>query len=589
MCGIAGIFGSGWRPEQLSAMQRAQTHRGPDAEGIYIDPTGMCGLSHNRLSIIDLSDAGRQPFTSFDNRYRIVLNGEIYNYVELKRELRAEFDFRTQTDTEVLLAAYIKWGANCLSKLIGMFAFVIWDERSRTAFGARDRFGVKPLYFHLGKDSSLFFASEIKAIHAAGVVPEPDTLAWANYLVHGTADRGRETFWREVESLPAGHSFTWRSGRFDLAKWYDLADNVGSEFDDRPDSEVEEEYFSLLKENVRLRFRADVPVAINLSGGLDSSILLGLVHSIEKPEQGVTAYTFATGDDRYDELPWVQSMLAKTHHPHMVARLSPHEVPDLASDVQFVADEPYGGLPTIAYAKLFETARANGTVVLLDGNGMDEQWAGYDYYLPQNRDRSSLVQGSRDPFTRPNTLAREFRELASPPTYRGAFPDSLRNLQYRDLYFTKIPRAMRFNDRISMRSSTELREPFLDHRLFELSFRQPVERKIANGQGKALVRRIAQKFLPQNIATAPKRPMQTPQREWLRGPLRDWATDRIDDAFSGFGGDWLDRSLVTLEWKGFCEGNSDNSFYVWQWITLGLMGNLTKSGRRVNSPELSLV
>lgn len=570
MCGVVGIFGKDWTINQLEAMIAIQNHRGPDASGIYVDPSKTAGLGHNRLSIIDLSEAGRQPMESLDGNYKIVFNGEIYNYLELRRELESEFNFRTKTDTEVLIAAYQKWGANCLDHLIGMFSLIIWDENKKTAFVARDRFGVKPLYYHQKNDGTIFLASEIKTIHSAGIIREPNSKSWANYLGYGITDGGKDTFWKEIFALPAGHLLTWKDGKTTISRWYDLAEKAKGEFDTRSDVEVQEEYLELMKESVKLRFRADVPVGINLSGGLDSSTLLGLVHALEKEESSVQAYTFTCGDERYDELPWVRQMLEKTEHPLNITTLNVEDVPRIAADVKYYQDEPFGGFPTLAYAKLFEQARKNGTIVLLDGNGMDEQWAGYDYYQSLNGNQPSIVQGSKEKPVRPECLTPEFLATAKPLEFPNVFPDKLRNTQYRDACLTKIPRAMRYNDRISMRSSTELREPFLDHRLFELAFRQPVERKIADGVRKKMLRQIVKKLLPNGVVEAPKRPLQTPQREWLRDELRDWANDCIENACTNFGNVWLDEKSVKQEWKKFCNGASDNSFYIWQWIELGL-------------------
>lgn len=571
MCGIAAIFGNDWQPHQLEAMQTAQRHRGPDAEGLYLDPQKLCGLSHNRLSIIDLSEAGRQPLQSADGRFQIILNGEVYNYLELRHELESEFVFRTQTDTEVVLAAYQKWGAALLDRLIGMFALVIWDEREKTAFAARDRFGVKPFYYHLKDDGTLFLSSEIKALHAAGAPREPNPPIWASYLAFGLTDHSAETFWQQIYALPAGHFLTWKNGITRFSRWYDLAEKTTGDFDARSEAEVQEEYLALMKESVRLRFRADVPVGINLSGGVDSSSLLGLVHSLEKEESSVTAYTFTCDDERYDELPWVRQMLAKTAHPLVVATLRAADVPALAAEVQSFQDEPFGGFPTLAYARLFEEARKNGTIVLLDGNGMDEQWAGYDYYQSLNGHPPSVVQGVTEKPVRAECLTPEFRALAKSFKFPEVFADKLRNAQYRDTRFTKIPRAMRFNDRVSMRSGTELREPFLDHRLFEIAFRQPAERKIAGGTRKKMLREMVKRLLPESLVEAPKRPLQTPQREWLRGELREWADDCIETACQNFAGRWLDAKEVRREWENFCRGASDNSFYVWQWISLSLL------------------
>jgi asparagine synthase (glutamine-hydrolysing) len=556
-----------------------QRHRGPDGSDIYLDPNGLAGLGHTRLKIIDLSEAGRQPMSDPTGRYYLVFNGEIYNYLELRQELESSYRFRTRTDSEVLLAAYAKWGESCLDRLIGMFAFAIWDRRKRSLFAARDRFGVKPLHYHERLDGTLILASEIKALHAAGVPPCADEATWASYLTTGLSDHLGCSFWEGIQVLPPGHMLRWRLGQLRISRWYDLADRIGEDLDLRPVETVKEEYLELLKHSVRMRFRSDVPVGINLSGGLDSSTLLGLVQAEQGQDSEVKAFTFYTGDPSYDELPWVRQMLQQTKHPHVTCRLMASDVPALARSVQAFQEEPFGGLPTLAYARLFERAREEGVIVLLDGHGMDEQWGGYDYYAKPNGTSSHLpVQGASESATRPDCLVPEFRDLADSLSLPKAFPDRLRNLQYRDTRFTKIPRALRFNDRISMRSSTELREPFLDHRLFELAMRQPADRKISNGTTKLLLRQITERLLPQGITEAPKRPLQTPQREWLRGPLRNWADGEIEGALSIYGGAWFDREAVRKVWQAYCAGNGDNSFFVWQWISLGL---ITKKGAAV--------
>ena len=574
MCGIAGIAGTGWREDALEAMVSAQTHRGPDARGIYVSPRRAAALGHNRLSILDLSDAGRQPISTADGRLWLVFNGEIYNYLELKRTL-ADYPYRSATDSEVILAAYERWGLDCLEHFIGMFAFALWDEREQRLFVARDRFGVKPLVYHQNLDGTLFVASEIRALHAAGVPAAADERAWATYLTHGLSDHTERTFWKGIASLPPGWAMTWQAGAVHRWAWYDLAARVGGEFDTRSADDVQDEYLALLEESVRFRFRADVPVGINLSGGLDSATLLGLVHRVQGEDSDVTAFTFVTGDSRYDELPWVTQMLAHTAHPSVICALEPHEVPDLALSVQAHEAEPFGGLPTIAYARLFERARESGVKVLLDGQGMDEQWAGYDYYANAlGGTPAGFVQGTREKPVRPECLVAEFRDLATPFQPPQPFTDALRNVQYRDARYTKIPRALRFNDRVSMRSSTELREPFLDHRLFELALRQPQERKIENGTRKWLLRRVAGTLLPGGIVEAPKRPVQTPQREWLAGELRDWATDLIEHGLRSSGAAWMQPGRVRDEWRRYCHGHRDNSFFVWQWISIGLLASM---------------
>jgi asparagine synthase (glutamine-hydrolysing) len=528
-------------------------------------------MGHNRLSIIDLSDAGLQPMLDRSGHVRIVFNGELYNYLELRAQL-SDYPYRSQTDTEVVLAAYERWGEACLDRFIGMFAFLIWDDRKRRLFAARDRFGVKPLYYHDREDGTLLLASEIKALHAAGVNIAPDPGTWATYLAEGLYDHSERTFWTGIKALPAGHSLVWQDGKTSISCWYDLAERSGREFDERPVEQVKEEYLSLLAESVLLRFRSDVPVGINLSGGVDSSILLRLVHQVQGSASDIKAFTFITGDERYDELSWVTQMLERTRHPLFICPLKPDDVPRLAETVQSHQDEPFGGLPTLCYARLFERARQEGVIVLLDGQGMDEQWGGYDYYAPARSGAgTTFVQGTKESPVRAECLTPEFSAMSEPFAPRQPFPDRLRNMQYRDIRYTKIPRALRFNDRISMRSSTELREPFLDHRLLELALRQPPGRKILDGSHKWLLRQMANQLLPQGIVKAPKRALQTPQREWLRGPLRGWATDTIEQALSVYGGTWLDKDKVRAACRNYFAAGSDNSFYIWQWASLELM------------------
>ncbi len=570
MCGISGWAGTGWKRDHLDAMVAALSHRGPDDTGFYVDSSGTIGLGHNRLSILDLSAAGHQPMTDSTGRLHLVFNGEIYNYLELRAEL-PDYPYQSQTDSEVLLAAYQRWGEACLDHFVGMFAFILWDEEKQRLFAARDRFGIKPLFYHLKPDGDLLLASEIKALHAAGVDPEPDPAAWAAYLADGLYHHSERTFWAGVQSLPPGGKLTWQAGKLTVSRWYNLAEKV-SETDTRPVDVVMEEYLALLEQSVAFRFRSDVPVGINLSGGLDSSVLLSLVHLIQGPESDVKAFTFVTGDPAYDETPWVQQMLAQTRHPSILCQLTAGDVPALAESVQYHEDEPFGGMPTLAYARLFERARAEGVIVLLDGNGMDEQWAGYDYYQSALQGKSAgLVQGTKEKPVRPECLMPDFAAQAEKFSFPVASPDPVRNLQVRDIVYTKIPRATRFNDRISMRVSTELREPFLDHRLVELALRQPVERKIQGETRKVLLRKLAARLAPSGVVEAPKRPLQTPQREWLRGPLVKWTEARIETAIHAYGGTWLNADNVHAAWQDYLRGGSDNSFYVWQWVSLGLL------------------
>ncbi len=564
MCGIAGIIGNGNFKPALLEMLHAQKHRGPDATGLYED-AGHAVLGHNRLSIIDLSEDANQPFADASGRYVMVFNGEVYNYLELKDEL-ADYPFRTQCDTEVLLAAYIKWGKECLGRFNGMFSFAIWDNREKTLFAARDRFGVKPFYYHFDQ-GTFYFASEIKSLFAAGIRKLPEEKAWASFLAFGSYGMPDETFWEGIRQLPGGNWLTFADGKLQSGQWYDFVSAVGRQPSGLSYGEAKEHYLGLLRNSVRLRFRADVPVGFNISGGLDSSVLLAMVNDYAGSPKNIKAYTFYTGHPDYDELPWVEMMISATGNPLEKVLLNSKEVPGLARLMAHHQDEPFGGIPTLAYSQLFKTARSQGTIVLLDGQGMDEQWAGYDYYT---KNIDSVVQGVAASPLRPGVLSPEFLSHAQKPDYPKPFDDAMLNLQYRDLFYTKIPRALRFNDRVSMAYSTELREPFLDHNMVEFAFSLPAEYKIRNGVTKKMLREIASEFLAADLVFAPKRPLQTPQREWLAGDLSAFISGQVEAILQSPFARWFDADALRKEWSQYRNGDNQSAFHIWQWANLAL-------------------
>ena len=561
MCGIAGIIGQKASEKDLNKMLLAQKHRGPDFTGTYINKN--VALGHNRLSIIDTSANANQPFISNDKRHILCFNGEIYNYLELKTELQISYDFITVSDTEVLLAAYIEWGESCLHKLNGMFSFSIWDTQENTLFAARDRFGVKPFYYAF-KEDSFYFASEIKTLFAGGIQKKTNDSVWANYFAYGSYGMPNETFWDGVNQLPGGYFLYLKKGKIKTKRWYVFEEEIKKHQQSLSFEEVKTIYKNLLEDSIKLRFRSDVPIGFNVSGGLDSSTLLALVNKNEKGKN-INAYTFYTNNSNYDELPWVEALLKHTKNPLQKVRFDANQVKEFSNTISSYQDEPFGGVPTMAYAEIFKTARKDGVIVLLDGQGMDEQWAGYDYYLKQN---DSLIQGvNKSPF-KPKILNDEFLKRAKKPEYPKPFDDDLLNLQFRDLFYTKIPRALRFNDRISMANSTELREPFLDYRLVEFAFAQPLSYKIKDGIQKYLLRSLTSEYLSDTITYAPKRPLQTPQREWLATDLKDWVQLKIDSLKNV---DWFNEALLEDELNYYFNENQDNSFHIWQWINTSLL------------------
>lgn len=595
MCGFAGFFGAGAGRADLWGAARALEHRGPDDFGFHEDGLGRARLAHRRLSVVGLGSEGRQPMAGGPGgRLRIVFNGEIYNYLELRRELSGGdwgFRFGTGTDTEVLLAAWRAWGPGCLDRLIGMFAFAVWDEAEGALFAARDRFGVKPLYAHEPAEGGVWLASEIRALHAAGLRVSADEGAWSDYLGRGLYDHdpGR-TFWRGARAVPAGGWLRWEcdagaerggAGRLTEGRWYDAAAAAkGAGPDDRSDGEVDEELGELLRDSVRLRFRADVPVGVCLSGGLDSSLLLGLA-ARERGGGELFAFHFACGDERYDETPWVREAAAHIGGARLeVSTLDARGAAESAGAAARAQGEPFGGIPTLGMGRVHARARELGVVVLLDGNGLDEGWGGYETYrraeVPGEGAGGALaIQGARSSGAWPEVLRGDFAGLGAGLAEERPFGERVADLRYRDLTRTKIPRAMRFADRASMEHSRELREPFLDHRIVELGLRQPAVRLIEGDRGKMPARRAARGLLPAGVGEAPKRAVQTPQREWLRGPLADWAEGMIEAALGGGGPiparEWCDPDRVRARWRAFREGEGDNGFPPWQWINIGLL------------------
>ena len=568
MCGIVGVIGKKAKKDVLLKMTNTQKHRGPDYTGTWIDEH-IC-LGHNRLSIIDLSENANQPFQDKEKRFQLIFNGEIYNYQELKKEL--DYDFVTSSDTEVLLAAYIKWGKDCLHRLNGMFSFAIWDSKEKMLFAARDRFGVKPFYYHQSKDT-FYFSSEIKSLHAANIIRKPNKKVWANYFSFGSYGLPQETFWENINQLPGGHFLEFDNNFLKIEKWYFFEKEIEKHAKKLTYNEVKTKYVELLKDSIKLRFRADVSVGFNVSGGLDSSALLAFVN-LQEGKENIKAFTFYTNDNRYDELPWVEEMISLTKSPLNKVLLKVDEVECLTKKISFHQDEPYGGIPTLAYSEIFKNARKENVLVLLDGQGMDEQWAGYDYYL--KNDNENIIQGvQKSPFKK-EVLSKEMLDLAKKTIYPKPFKDDLLNKQYRDLFYTKIPRALRFNDRISMAYSTELREPFLDYRLVEFAFAQPLEYKIKNGVQKKMLRDIVSEYLSDSISYAPKRPLQTPQREWLGNELEKFVTDLLGNIGDSEFSSWFDIEKLKLEWQKYLDGDNQSSFHIWQWLSLSMCIDNTK-------------
>ena len=613
MCGIAGILGpvgSGTAP------LRSLAHRGPDDSGwVAHSPHGIHAPSHSlllhrRLSILDLTAAGHQPMATADGAQTIVFNGEIYNYRELRDELaRLGCVFHTQTDTEVLLQAYVTWGPACLRRLIGMFAFAIHDERRRMLFLARDFFGIKPLYYVQSGTGVFAFASEIKAL--VDWLPlkrsvNPQRLY--EYLRFGRTDHHADTLWSEIRQMPSAHylevPFDRPNAGEPVRYWHLPTDEPLDISFDEAAQQVREKFL----QNIRLHLRSDVPVGAALSGGIDSSAIVCAMRLVA-PQAELHAISFIADDPAVSEEKWVD--LVARHAGATVHKV--YANPDtLRADFDhliYTQDEPFGSTSMYAQYCVFRHARAQGIKVMLDGQGADEMLAGYHAFLPARL--GSLVRQGR--WIEACRFARRASQL---PGMRGAMrlwlqagrlllpsigarmasrwlmPDWLnaRWFQDRDVSFasttgvrqrdmmreelrqmvgaTSLPMLLRFEDRNSMASSIESRLPFLTPDLAELLLRLPEEHILGwDGTSKNVFRHAMRGIVPDAILDRrDKIGFATPEHRWLK-TMRPWVDETLASERA--------RSIAALnlpamqrDWEAVLAGRARFDFRIWRWVNL---------------------
>jgi asparagine synthase (glutamine-hydrolysing) len=606
MCGIAGMTGPQANDQTVIRMTDAQQHRGPDGFGYWSAP-GVA-LGHRRLKIIDLSEAGRQPMRTPDGRYTIIYNGEVYNYRELRDEL-PPITYRSQSDTEVILHAYAHWGPSCLDHFIGMYAFAIWDAQERELFCARDRIGIKPFYY-AQRDGCFLFSSEIRGLLAADVPRAVNERVLYDFLARDFYEHNDETFFAGICKLPPGHWMIVRDGQpGQPQRYWDLGQEVERLAVSSDPREREDVLLALCADAVDLHLRSDVPVGVALSGGLDSATLLALLDKTHPDPTRVEAFSFTFADPTYSERPYVEAMAQATGRRAHFAEVSAQDFVNTAEQFTTSQEEPFAGAPISAYSICFKLARQHDFIVIMDGSGIDEGLAGYDRFRPalwadlfaqgqwsdleaelsasaittpaQRKLALDQMHAAAQPYAdvgrgqdlttsvRPDCLNPAFAETAHTPIpdFERPFPDHLRSLMYREVRYTKLPRALRFRDRLSMAVGTELRPPFLDHRLLAYQFALPAEDRIHRGVSKAILRRAASRLLPDAVRLASKRSVQTPQREWFRGELQNWVRERIDTP-SFWQRGWIDPTKGRQAMEAFFRGEGNNSFFLWQWINL---------------------
>jgi asparagine synthase (glutamine-hydrolysing) len=621
MCGIAGIFhletAKPVEPARIERMCDAIAHRGPDGQGIWTAP-GV-GLGHRRLSIIDVAGSP-QPMASPDGRAMLIFNGEIYNYRELRQELRASgATFRTDGDSEVILAAWQKWGPECVSRLHGMFAFAIYDMAERTLFLARDRLGVKPLFLAPLSDGSLAFASELKALIAHPLLRrEVDPLAIEDYLTWGYVPDTRSIL-KGVSKLPAGHSLLLRCGKPMPVprQWWDVS------FAERRRGKVEDleaELLHYLREAVTSRMVADVPLGAFLSGGVDSSSVVALM--AEASASPVKTCSIGFDVAALDESAYARQVAERFHTDHQARLVSPDDF-QAVDTLAGMFDEPFADASALPTWRVCQLARETVTVAL-SGDGADEAFAGYRRHLFQHgedRLRSVLPAALRGPVFgslgavypkadwaprplrakttllslagdsaqgyaraigvtpaegRETLYSAEFKRLRGDYRAETLVTDLMRDAparsgldraQYADLKVWLPGDILTKVDRASMAVGLEAREPLLDHRLIEFAATLPESVRLRGKQGKWLMKRTMRRYLPDDILYRQKQGFVTPIASWFRGPLAAAAREIGTSAALARTG-WFDTRRLTALADDHCSGTVDNSRILWQLLML---------------------
>jgi asparagine synthase (glutamine-hydrolysing) len=641
MCGITGIFDTRGKREidraVLHRMNETQFHRGPDEGGLHIE-AGV-GLGHRRLSIIDLS-TGQQPLYNEDQSVCVVFNGEIYNYQELIPELQAlGHVFHTRSDTEVIVHAWEAWGEDCVKRFRGMFAFALWDRNRQTIFLARDRLGVKPLFYALLPDGTLLFGSELKSLLAhGGLARDIDPLAVEEYFALGYVAEPRCIF-RQAKKLSPAHTLTIRRGQpmGEPQEYWDVRFSLDSciSFDD-----ARQQLNEKLAESIRLRMMSEVPLGAFLSGGVDSSAVVAIMAGLSADP--VNTCSIAFSDPAFNESEFAK-MVADRYHTNHHTDLVESDDFDLIDTLAWLYDEPYADSSAIPTYRVCQLARKHVTVAL-SGDGGDESFGGYRRYsmhLMEEKMRSALPFGIRRPLF--GTLAKLYpkadwapRVFRAKTTFEGiarssveayfhtmsVIRDPLRTnmysksfkaslggyraidifdrhvakantddplalIQYLDLHTYLVGDINTKVDRASMAHSLEVREPLMDHVLVEWLATLPSSMKIGNRESKYLLKKAMEPLLPNDVLYRPKMGFSVPLARWFRGPLRERAHGTLLSPRVLESG-WFDPDYIRQMLQQHESGARDHSTPIWALLMFDAFLRRVVEGGSVRPPELSV-
>lgn len=608
MCGIAGIINfenNKIKNSRLLSMMQSIRHRGPNDQGIH--ELQNVGLVHTRLSIFDLSAAGHQPMISDCNQFVIVFNGEVYNWPEIRKKLKRK-TWKSKTDTETILYAYIEKGEECLGMFNGMFAFAIYDKKKKKLFAARDRIGIKPFYY--GKlNKEFYFGSEIKALISAGFKKEVSYEAIYDFIRWGLIDHCEQTFFKNIFSLKPGHYLNVDvKGHLEEKRYWDLA-KISL---DKPKinlPEAIEKFRLLLEDAIDLRLRADVKVGSFLSGGVDSSILTS--HLIDKLDnKNVECYTYEFDTGGMGESYYAKNVAKNLGIDNKISTLAFKDVPNYFEKVLWNEEMPITSLRVLAAHKLYEEYK-NGATIILEGHGGDHIGAGFEYYfIPHILDVIEIHgpdKGMKElgkfmriygvekkdylnkffngicslinlgsctqdgtPFIKQECINSELLDTNKPTRvkFEKKFQSNLLSAQYTDMFHHNLPRVLRYADRGSMAVGRETRVPFLDHRLVEFSFSTSAQARINGVTQRYFMREAAKQLLPNNILKQPKRSIVDPQRRWMQKELHEWIMDIFNSkSFKNRG--IFNQTKVIEEYKNYCKQKKPiTGFHIFQYINI---------------------
>jgi asparagine synthase (glutamine-hydrolysing) len=566
MCGIAGLFSFSNEKINKPIINKFindLSHRGPDGHNYWVSDNYDKLLVHTRLSIIDLSNKARQPFISSNGRYIIIFNGEIYNFQKIKDKLRNNI-FKTNSDTEVLLYAYIKYGAECLSMFDGMFSFAIYDKLKKELFCARDPFGIKPFYYTFN-ESFFLFGSELNIFSNLNFFKKNINFrAVSSFLTSEYYENYKNTFYSNIYKIKPGHYIVIKNKKLNEIKYLDSLDIIKKKYFPKSIEEKKNLLFNLVESSIKKSLVSDVKLSIASSGGLDSSILAYIAQ--KNTNYKIETNSFYFEDSKYSEKKFVDKIGSIIQGNIKYIKITPELFSSNLKKIIKINQEPFAGLPIFSYYMCIK--KCNTTKIILDGSGIDEAHFGYKKYLFDN---SNFLLNAQD-----NTLSinkniinknflRKFKNYDEdlPKKFKSTYKDQM----YNDLFYIKLPRALRFRDRISMINGCELRPSYLDKDLISYLFNLEYNDHYNNGHQKYLLREVFKKYISRKLAYAEKRHVQTPQREWFRNNLKKLIDSKLKKT-NLWDLNIFNKKLFIENYNLFLENKLNNSFFLWQFINL---------------------